>query len=82
VVNQLGNIGSGHGYMRNDGWSLTANQDEGKFVYASDASDGGILLTAPSDSGDAICIIGKVLDASGYVGDIVEFNFTGLCGLE
>jgi hypothetical protein len=82
VVNQLGNIGSGHGYARNDGWTMTANQDEGKFVFASDTTDGGILLAVPTDTGDQICLLGKILDASGYVGDIVEFNFTGLCAEE
>lgn len=56
-------IGTPYGIARNDGWNMTANQDEGKEVYAS-TTPGGITLTMPSTEGDIVVPVGFVLDAN------------------
>lgn len=55
-------IGIGDGIARNDGWSQTTNQDEGKDVFASAATAGAIALTAPSTVGDEIARVGYILE--------------------
>ena len=54
------------GYVRNDGWSFTTNQDEGKKVYAS-ATAGGITLTEPATDNLAI---GRVIEEG-----VIHFTF-------
>lgn len=54
-------IGIGNGIARNDGWSHTSNQDEGKTVYASTTA-GAITVTAPSTKGDEVAVVGYVLE--------------------
>lgn len=49
------------GTVRNDGWAMTTNQDEGKKVYASGTA-GAITLTQPATTGDEVQILGYVLE--------------------
>lgn len=64
-----GYIGVGNGVARNDGWSMTTNQDEGKRVYASTTA-GGITLTKPSSIADSNFVIGSVIEEN-----VILFNF-------
>ena len=57
-----------NGIVRNDGWSQTTNQDEGKIVYAS-ATPGSIDLTKPSTTADMVAILGYVIEQN-----IIYFN--------
>jgi hypothetical protein len=54
-------VGFGCGVARNDGWTFTDAQDEGKPVFAGE-TDGAITLTRPSDSGDHIIQVGTLID--------------------
>lgn len=49
------------GIVRNNGWGMSSNQDEGKTVYAS-GTPGAITLTRPSTTGDEVQIIGFVME--------------------
>ena len=42
------------GYIRNDGWNWTV----GGTIYLDDTTAGGLTQTAPSDSGDAVQVLG------------------------
>lgn len=59
------------GFIRNDGWTLTQNQDEGVSIYADDDPAGGWTLTKPSDVGDVVVSVGWVYSVSP---DIIFFN--------
>lgn len=59
------------GTVRNDGWSHTTNQDEGKTIYADETTAGGLTFTAPSDSGDMVCVLGYVIEEN-----VILFNPT------
>ena len=69
-------IGIGTGVARNDGWSHTTNQDEGKGVYAS-GTPGAITLTAPSTAGDEVVIVGRVLEEN-----VILFNLSATIPIE
>jgi hypothetical protein len=69
--------GFGTGIARNDGWSMTTNQDEGKLVYADPATAGGITLTEPSTSGDEIAVLGRVLEQN-----VIQFNLGNVTLIE
>ena len=49
------------GIVRNNGWGMTNNQDEGKLVYSS-GTPGAITLTRPSTTGDEVQILGFVME--------------------
>jgi hypothetical protein len=57
------------GIVRNDGWSQTTNQDEGKLVYADGTTAGAITLTKSTTSADMIAILGYVIEQN-----VVYFN--------
>ena len=57
------------GIVRNDGWAMTSNQDEGKIVYADTTTAGGITLTRPSTTGDMVAILGYVIEQN-----VIYFN--------
>jgi hypothetical protein len=63
------------GFYRNDtvftAW--TNNQDEGKTVYASNTTDGGVMLSAPANSGDEAVILGWVQNAGASDTKIIAF---------
>lgn len=59
------------GIVRNDGWSQTTNQDEGKIVYASAATAGAITLTKSTTSADMVAILGYVIEQN-----VIYFNPT------
>jgi hypothetical protein len=63
-----GVAGIGTGIFRNDAWAMTANQDEGKEVWAS-VTPGAITLTPPSTSLDQLALVGYVKAIN-----IVQFN--------
>jgi hypothetical protein len=65
--------GIGHGVLRNDAWTFANAQDEGKRVFCSDTTAGGIQLARPSGSGDKIVHAGDLIDE-----DEVEFYFGSL----
>lgn len=69
-------IGIGTGVARNDGWSHTTDQDEGKGVYAS-GTPGAITLTAPSTAGDEVVIVGRVLEEN-----VILFNLSATIPVE
>jgi hypothetical protein len=52
------------GAVRNSGWSIAA-ADTGKTVYAS-STDGAISLTVPSNTGDIIQSLGRVVIGEAY----------------
>lgn len=58
-----------NGIVRNDGWSQTTNQDEGKIVYADGATAGAITLTKSTTAADMIAILGYVVEQN-----VVYFN--------
>jgi len=75
-------MGIGVGVARHDpgdaslDWGLTHGQDEGKPIYCSESSDGGLELAKPNDSGDHIIRIGTVVEVdNGDNGDVILFNF-------
>ena len=57
------------GIVRNDGWSQTTNQDEGKIVYADGTTAGTITLTKSTTSADMVAILGYVIEQN-----VVYFN--------
>jgi hypothetical protein len=57
------------GIVRNDGWSQTTNQDEGKIVYADGTTAGAITLTKSTTSADMVAILGYVIEQN-----VVYFN--------
>jgi hypothetical protein len=57
------------GIVRNDGWSQTTNQDEGKLVYADGTTAGAITLTKSTTSADMIAILGYVIEQN-----VIYFN--------
>jgi len=70
---ESGTVGILWGVGRNDGWTFTDNQDEGKTVYGLATTAGAIGVTAPAVAGDIVCAVGVLLEE-----DAIQFNF-GLC---
>ncbi len=58
-----------NGIVRNDGWSQTTNQDEGRIVYADGTTAGAITLTKLSTAGDMVAILGYVIEQN-----VIYFN--------
>lgn len=58
-----------NGIVRNDGWSQTTNQDEGKIVYADGTTAGAITLTKSTTTADMVAIVGYVVEQN-----VVYFN--------
>lgn len=50
------------GFVRNDGWAMTSNQDEGKIVYGSGTAGGIVLGTSSFTSGDIVSPVGQVFE--------------------
>jgi hypothetical protein len=58
-----------NGIVRNDGWTQTTNQDEGKIVYADGTTAGAITLTKSTTSADMVAILGYVIEQN-----VIYFN--------
>jgi hypothetical protein len=58
-----------NGIVRNEGWSQTTNQDEGKIVYADGGTAGAITLTKSTTTADMVAIVGYVIEQN-----VVYFN--------